>query len=134
MWTTEHDLEATVAPEAIWRLWTDVERWAEWNADIERVELRGPFAIGSEIVMTPRGQEAVHLLIADVVQGEMFVDEAEVADTIVRTEHRIERLDGERVRVVYRLEASGPAAEQLGPAISADFDQTIAALVEHARR
>jgi hypothetical protein len=48
--------------------------------------------------------------------------------------HRIERLDQDRVRVVYRLEAGGPDAEAIGPAISADFADTIAALVDHAAR
>ena len=134
MWTTEHSLETTVAPEAIWRAWADVERWPEWNADIERIALSGRFATGSTIAMTPRGQVTVELRIADAVEGELFVDEADVDGTIVRTTHRIERVDDERVRVIYRLEASGPAADQIGPAVSADFDETIAALVEHAGR
>jgi hypothetical protein len=134
MWTTEHSHETTVAPEAIWQRWTDVERWPEWNGDIERIELRGPFAAGSTIAMTPHGQATLYLRIAEVVQGELFVDEAEVDGTVVRTLHRIDRLGGGRVRVVYRLEASGPAAEEIGPAVSADFDDTIAALLEHAAR
>jgi len=134
MWTTEHSLETTVAPEAIWRAWADVERWPEWNADIERIELSGRFATGSTIAMTPRGQVTAELRIADAVEGELFVDEADVDGTIVRTTHRIERVDDERVRVIYRLEASGPAADQIAPAVSADFDETIAALVEHAGR
>jgi hypothetical protein len=134
MWTSEHSLEMNVGADAIWRAWADVPRWAEWNGDIERVELTGPFASGSRIVMTPRGQDPVRLRIADVIEGEQFIDEAEVAGTVVRTTHRIEALDEHRVRVVYRLEASGPAAEELGPAITADFDDTLRALVEYAGR
>jgi hypothetical protein len=134
MWTTEHSIDTAVAREAIWRAWTEVPRWAEWNADIEQVELTGPFATGSLITMTPRGQEPVQLRISDVVEGEQFVDEAEVAETVFRTMHRIEALDEHRLRVVYRLEATGPAAEDIGPAITADFEDTLKALVEHAGR
>ena len=76
----------------------------------------------------------VQLPIADVVDGEQFVDEAEIAGTVFRTMHRIEAVDKDRVRVVYRLEAMGPAAEEIGPAITADFDDTLSALVEHAGR
>jgi len=132
MWTTEHSVETTVAPTAIWRAWTDVEGWPRWNADIDRIELRGPFAIGTVIAMTPRGQETVELRIADLGEGEFFVDEADVDGTLVRTMHRIERLGGDRSRIVYRLEASGPAEEQIGPAVSADFDETLSALVRYA--
>jgi hypothetical protein len=35
---------------------------------------------------------------------------------------------------VYRLEATGPAADEIGPAVSADFDSTIAALDRYASR
>jgi len=134
MWTTEHSIETNAAVDAIWRAWADVSRWPEWNADIERIELTGPFAAGSTIAMTPRDQDQVQLRLSDVVEGERFVDEAEVAGTVVRTTHSIEALGEQRVRVVYRLEASGPAAEAIGPAISADFDDTLKALVEHVGR
>jgi len=134
MWTTEHSIETTVTRDAIWRAWAEVPRWPEWNGDIERVALTGPFAAGGLITMTPHGQDPVQLRIADVVEGEQFVDEAEVAGTVVRTMHRIEALDKHRLRVVYRLEAIGPAAEEIGPPITADFDDTLKALVEHASR
>ena len=134
MWTTEYSIETTVAPEAIWRAWTDVPRWPEWNGDIERIELSGPFAAGSTIAMTPQGQDTVMLRLAEVAEDKLFVDEAEVADTLVRTTHRIDRLGEGRARIVYRLEATGPAAEAMGPAISADFGDTLAGLTEHAAR
>jgi hypothetical protein len=54
----------------------------------------------------------------------------------VRTIHRVEQLDQGRARVTYRMEISGPAADtvgpQLGPEISGDFPQVLAALVELA--
>ena len=47
MWSTEHSVETKAAPEAVWRVWSDVERWPEWNADLERADLSGPFAAGA---------------------------------------------------------------------------------------
>lgn len=134
MWATEHSIETTAAPEEIWRLWADVSGWPEWNGDIERIELHGPFATGSRIVMTPVGQEAVELRIAEAVEPELFVDEADMGEIVVRTTHRVEALDAARARVTYRMEITGAAADtlgpQIGPEISADFPQTLAALVE----
>ena len=131
MWTTEHSIETTAAPDAIWRAWADVQAWPRWNGDIERIELAGPFAQGSTITMNPHAQEPVLLRLADVVPGERFVDQADVDGTIVRTTHRLDRLGDGRTRVVYRLEASGPAADAIGPAVSADFGDTLTALVEY---
>ena len=136
MWASEHSIETSAAPEAIWRLWADVDGWPQWNGDIERIQLEGPFAAGSRIVMQPIGDEPVELHIAEAVEPELFVDEADLGDVVVRTTHRAERLDGDRTRVTYRMEITGPAADtlgpQLGPEISGDFPQTLAALVERA--
>jgi len=65
MWVTEHSVETTAPPEAIWRQWSDVDRWPEWNGDIERIEVDGPFAVGSRIRMVPVGDEPVELRIAE---------------------------------------------------------------------
>jgi hypothetical protein len=133
MWKTEHSVETTAQPEDVWRLWEDVPGWPRWNSDIERIELVGPFAAGGRIVMTPFDAEPIDLRIADAVENEHFVDEADLGDVLVRTDHRVERLDSGRARVTYRMEITGPAADslgpQIGPQISADFPQTLSALV-----
>jgi hypothetical protein len=117
-------------------MWADVSRWAEWNGDIEQVELVGPFAAGSRIVMTPIGQEPIELRIAEAAEPELFVDEADLGDIVVRTTHRVQRIDSERSQITYRMEIAGLQADvlgpQIGPEISADFPQTLAALAERA--
>src|SRR5262249_28392456 len=85
MWTTEHSIETSAAPEAIWGLWADVPGWSAWNGDIERIELHGPFAAESRIVMTPVGGEPIELRIAEAVEPEWFVDEADMGEIVVRT-------------------------------------------------
>jgi uncharacterized protein YndB with AHSA1/START domain len=137
MWTTEHGRETAAEAEAVWRIWTDVPAWPEWNADLERAELSGPFAAGSTIQMIPHDQDQIELRIAEAVEPERFVDEAEFGGVIVRTTHRIEQWR-DRNRVVYAMEITGPEADtlgtQVGPEISADFPQVLAALVERAER
>jgi uncharacterized protein YndB with AHSA1/START domain len=138
MWTNEQRIETAASPAAIWRLWSDVAGWPEWNADIEHIEISGPFAAGSTITMTPVGQEPVELRIAEAVEPDQFVDEADLGEVVVRTVHRVERIGGGRSQVIYRMEISGPAADkvgpQLGPQISGDFPEVLSALVERAER
>lgn len=138
MWVAEHSVKTTAPAEAVWHQWADVERWPEWNSDIEKIEIDGPFAVGSRIAMTPVGQEAIVLRIADARPPELFVDEADFGDIVVRTTHQVESVPDETSRIVYRLEITGPAADtvgpELGPQISADFPEVIAALVELTER
>jgi uncharacterized protein YndB with AHSA1/START domain len=137
MWTTEHSIETTAAPEAVWRLWADVAQWPEWNGDIDRIEISGPFEVGSTISMTPTGgDDPIELRIADMSEPELFVDEADLGDVVVRTTHRVDRVDAERARIVYRMEIDGPASDavgpELGPQISGDFPDLLAALALRA--
>jgi hypothetical protein len=136
MWENEHSVETSAAPEQIWRLWADVAGWPEWNGEIERIELIGPFAAGSRILMTPIGDETVELRIREAVEPDRFVDEADMGEIVVRTIHQVRRIDPDRARVTYRMEIAGPAADtlgpQIGPEISGDFPQTLAGLVARA--
>jgi len=138
MWSAEHTHDTTATPQQVWRLWADVEQWPSWNADIEQIELSGPFAAGSRIVMKPAGQDPVELRIAEASEPELFVDEADLGAIVVRTTHRVDCLDDDRARVVYRMEITGPQADtlgpEIGPQISGDFPETLAALVERAER
>ncbi|MDX3452956.1 polyketide cyclase [Streptomyces sp. ME02-8801-2C] len=138
MWEYEHSIETSATPEAIWRLWADVENWGTWNAEIEKIEMSGPFAAGTQITMTPPGDDPVLLRIAEAVEDELFVDEAGFDGLLLRTTHRIDRIDHDRIRVVYRMEITGngalEAGPQIGPVITADWPDTLASLVKLALR
>jgi hypothetical protein len=136
MWSTEHSIETTAAPEAIWKIWSDVDGWPRWNADLDRVELVGPFAEGSAITMFPRADDPIELTIAEAEEPEGFVDQADLGPVVVRTAHRVERLGDDRSRIVYRMEITGPEADtlgpQIGPQITADFPDVLAKLASVA--
>ena len=143
MWEYEHSIETTATAEALWARLADVANWPEWNADIEKVEIDGPFAVGGQITMTPHGGDPVRLRLTDVRVNELFVDEAELDGVIVRTMHHLQPLattdtttNNTRTRITYRTQITGPAADelapQLGPAITGDFPETMAALARAA--
>ncbi|MEU8616485.1 SRPBCC family protein [Streptomyces sp. NPDC048623] len=137
MWTYEHSVETDAAPEAIWRLWADVENWGTWNADIASIAIDGPFVPGARIEMTPAGDDPVHLVVTETVDGELFVDEARFGGLVLRTEHWIERGEKLPTRVTYRMRITGDGVAelgpQIGPAVTGDWPETVAALIERAR-
>jgi Polyketide cyclase / dehydrase and lipid transport len=136
MWEYERNMETIADADALWRCWSDMAAWPEWNQGIEKIEIAGPFAVGTMFTMTPPGEDPVDMRLAEIVAGELFIDEMDGGDFVVRTVHRLERLADGRTRVLYRTEITGPAADQigpqLGPAITADFPDVLAALVRRA--
>jgi len=136
MWEYEHGIETSAAPGVLWRLWADIAGWPRWNDGIEKITIDGPFAVGTTFTMTPPGDEPIRMRLTEIVPGELFTDEMDGGDFAVRTIHRLEPATGGRTRITYRTEITGPAAghigPQLGPAITADFPQVLAALARLA--
>jgi uncharacterized protein YndB with AHSA1/START domain len=136
VWDYEYAVDSSAEPAAIWDVWVDVMAWPDWNAGVEKIEIDGPFEPGTRFRMTPPGEEAIEMRLAAVVPHQLFTDVMDAGDFAVTTVHRLEPLASGGTRVVYRTEITGPAAAeigpQLGPAITADFPEVLAALVRRA--
>jgi hypothetical protein len=130
-----HVVEADVAPAAVWALYDDVSTWPVWDAQAEWVTRDGPFATGTAGTMKFRGVDPLPYTLTRVEPLREFVDATPVGDLVVRVSHRLEPLAGGRLRLTYAAEIDGPADEaaQVGPAITADFPETMSALLALAR-
>jgi carbon monoxide dehydrogenase subunit G len=133
VWEFEYTIETSATPDVLWTLLSDVERWPQWNAGVEKIEINGPFLAGTVFVMTPPGQEAITTRLVEVQKGKSFLDETRLGELRIFVDHRLEPLTCGRTRIVYSIEAFGPNCDEVGQAVSADFPsvlQALAALAE----
>jgi len=128
VWEFEYAVETSATPEIIWTLWRDTERWPQWNAGVEKIEIDGPFAAGTVFVMTLPGQEAITSRLVEVQEGKNFLDETRLGDLRIFVDHRLESIGRGRTRIVYSIEAFGPNCDEVGAAVSADFPQVLQSL------
>jgi hypothetical protein len=134
--TYTHSLDSDVPAEAIWSLYEDVTTWPSWDAQAELVVRDGPFAAGTTGTMKFVGQDPLRYELTKVEPLREWVDETPVGELVVRVSHRLEQLDGSRLRLTYAAEVDGPtadAARALGEGITADFPDTMRSLVARAR-
>ncbi len=131
-WQHDYSVETSASPQTIWQIFADVSNWKQWNAGIERIEMNGPFAVGTELLMTPPGQEPLLSRLIEVTENEAFVDETRVEELVIVVAHRIKRLSDTRTQVTYSVEATGPGCAEVGPMVSADFPDVLKALVQLA--
>ena len=128
MWTASTDIATTASPTALWRLFEDVAGWTNWNAGIARIALHGPFASGSTFEMQPPGMDAFTSTLRDVRPNAGFVDETVLDGTRFVVSHELRPLPSGGTRVTYAIQVDGPDAETLGPLVTADFPEVLAAL------
>src|SRR5215831_16174989 len=134
MWTKEYRGESSASADALFAILADVASWPEWNAGVERVELNGAFAAGTTATMVLPDQTALPFRLSWVEVGRGFEDETEVPGALVRVMHLLEPLDGGHTGISYRCTVEGPdeVGTEIGPAVSADFPDVIAALTARA--
>jgi hypothetical protein len=132
IWKTEYAIEISAGAETIWSLFRDVPGWKNWNAGIEQIEIDGPFATGTWFTMKPPGEEPLRSQLIEVRENAGFIDETRVGDLVIKVAHRIESLGPARTRVVYAVDARGPRASEIGPAVASDFPEVLASLARLA--
>lgn len=133
MWTHEETAETAAAPARVWAVLADVPNWTAWDTSMESVTLEGPFAVGSTIVLHPKGQDPVPTTIIELVENQTFCDEAVMGETVLRFAHDLAELPGGGTRLTYRLTVTGPGGDEIGPMIAEDFPEAMAALLARAR-
>jgi hypothetical protein len=132
MWQTEHTHDTAAAPEHVFALWADVQNWPAWDASLVATTLAGPFAAGTTGTLHPRGMpEPIEFRITAVDEGSAFADETRLGPLALRFRHRVER-HGSGSRIVVTVEAEGPDADTIGPAVASDLPESVAALAAAA--
>ena len=59
-------------PEKIWKVWTDVEGWAEWDTEIEYATIDGVFQEGQTGTLKPKGAAEAKYYLSNVRENVSF--------------------------------------------------------------
>jgi len=136
MWVHEHTAETAASPEAVWQVLRNLDEWGSWDTSLEWVRLQGPFQVGSQVVMKPKGQDPITSVIVQATENRAYADQTTLGEVTLRFSHTLEPLASGGTKVTHRLEITGPAADEagpeLGPAITEDFPQAMEALLVRA--
>jgi len=100
---------------------------------MERVALQGPFAVGTQVSMTPVGQDPIVSTIVAITEAEYYADRTDFGGVTLQFSHTLTRLADGGTRITHRLEITGDGAAelgpQLGPEITADFPEAMDGLL-----
>jgi uncharacterized protein YndB with AHSA1/START domain len=129
----EFECEATfeAEPDAVWKAWTDVARWPDWDVSKELARLDGPFEPGASGWAKQRGNLGGSFTITEVDAGRRWVSECPMPLGKVVFDHSLEQLAAGQVRVVKRVEFQGgftPLLRLFAPKMRRDIDESLTAL------
>lgn len=137
MWRTDYTETTQAAPAAVWAALRDLHSGVALGENSDHFELHGPFAVGTELSVTPQGQDTMRSVIVELDEGRSYADSTSFGELTLLFRHTLEPLEG-GTRVTHRLEISGAEAStvgpELGPQISGDFPVAMRELLSAAER
>ena len=68
----EASLETSAPPDRVWQVWSDVNRWPEWNPDMKASRIDGPLKLGATGNIDTRSGGKHDVVVTHFEQGRSF--------------------------------------------------------------
>jgi len=129
-------VDSSAPPEKVWRIWSDMSTWGEWNPNVATMDWEGGFASGTTGVMNTRAGQHHRMQLVDVQPGRSF---ALITSVVPGTKFRFNcRLEpaGPKTKISQTFEVGGPLGPvvggMLGPQVARDFGTLLGNLARKA--
>ena len=138
MWTTSYSSSTAAPARAVWAALRDLHSGIPLGPASDAFELHGPFAVGTEVTVTPQGQEPMTSTIVELEPERVYADRTVFGELVLTFRHTLAaRADG-GTEVTHTLEIDGTGADEvgpeLGPQIAGDFPVAMAELLHSAEQ
>lgn len=132
----EASQETSASPAAVWRIWSDVNRWPEWNPDMKASRLDGPLKLGATGMIDTRSGGKHDVLVTHYEDGRSFELESTALPGTKMAIRATIAPNGSGSRITQGFEPRGLLAPLVGPMMSGQilktFDSVLAGLKKKA--
>lgn len=89
-----------VTQDQVWSVLTNINRWNEWDADIEWTSLKGEARLNADFVLKPKGGPKTKLTISQFDKPNVFADISHLPFAKMHTIHTLAQTsEGLNIRV-----------------------------------
>jgi uncharacterized protein YndB with AHSA1/START domain len=127
-----HNTKAS--PAEVWRVWSDVNTWPEWNPDMKESRLDGPLQLGTTGIINTRSGGKHDVVVTQFEDGRSFeLESTAMPMTKMAIRATVTPID-DGTRVTQAFEARGLlapiVAPMMGGMILKTFSKVLAGLAE----
>jgi hypothetical protein len=139
MWTRSYNKVFThVTKEQIWKTWTDINNWPQWNSNVEFCKLEEPFKVGSHFTLKPKKAPAVKIELVKVVEKQKFTDCTRFFGAKMYGTHEMHDEPGGGIKLTVTMKITGPLSfiwrKLVAENIVAKIPQHTQALIDCAKK
>jgi uncharacterized protein YndB with AHSA1/START domain len=130
----EASLETTAPPATVWRVWSDVNRWPEWNPDMKESRLDGPLKLGATGMINTKSGGKHDVVVTHFQDGRSFELESTALPGTKMAIRATIAPSGAGSRISQGFEPRGLLAPLVGPMMSGQILKTFNAVLDGLKR
>lgn len=137
MWKKEVTIETSASKEQIWKQWTQVETWNQWDTGVRKSKIEGSFKKGTQGILQPTSGPKSNFTLTKVEAQEAFISSASLPLAKIHFTHKMTELNG-NVFVTHGVEIKGLTSfifsKVIGKKIVAELPQVLENLSHIAKQ
>ena len=131
---SDHTVETIAPPEKIWAAWTAVERWPEWDTELDSASLEGSFALGTKGTVKPKRGPAARFSISELMPGEGYTFTTRLPLCELKVRRHLTRKDGGATYFTHEVSFVGPLSFVFGNFLGRRYREALPVVMENLRK
>lgn len=125
----EASLDTKASPAVVWRVWSDVNQWPQWNPDMNESRLDGPLKLGATGMINTKSGGKHEVVVTHYEEGRSFELESTALPGTKMAIRATITPSGSGSRITQGFEPRGLLAPVVGPMMSGQILKTFAAVL-----
>ncbi|HLQ61955.1 MAG TPA: SRPBCC family protein [Candidatus Acidoferrales bacterium] len=130
----EASLETSAASATVWRVWSDVNSWPDWNPDMKASRLAGPLKLGATGMIDTRSGGRHDVVVTHFEEGRSFeLESTALPGTKMAIRATVAATPG-GTRMTQGFEPRGLLAPLIGPMMGGTILKTFSSVLEGLKK
>lgn len=125
----EASLDTKASPAVVWRVWSDVNQWPQWNPDMNESRLDGRLKLGATGMINTKSGGKHEVVVTHYEEGRSFELESTALPGTKMAIRATITPSGSGSRITQGFEPRGLLAPVVGPMMSGQILKTFAAVL-----
>lgn len=130
----EASKDTTAAPAEVWRVWSDVNTWPDWNPDMKEARLDGPLQLGMKGMIDTKSGGRHDVVVTHYEAGRSFELESTALPATKMAIRATVIPSGSGSRITQAFEPRGLLAPLVGPLMGGMILKTFDSVLEGLKR
>ena len=130
----EASLDTTASPVTVWRVWSDVNHWPDWNPDMNESRLDGQLKLGATGMINTKSGGKHDVVVTHYEEGRSFELESTALPATKMAIRATITPSGNGSRITQGVEPRGLLAPIVGPMMSGPILKTFNAVLNGLKR